>query len=481
MEKISDLVKKRSVAFDAFQALASKATLSQEEETDYPLKKRAVEDIDKQITRAREHQALMAAGAVESDPSGAASPSFQAVDNDPYTNEAAAIARGLGTSKGLRAIAAFKMLNQAHGNPELARSIAISSFGERHPIVRAFEPRRDPVTRALVTSVGASGGFIVPPDYMNEIIELLRPKAVVRSAGPRIIPMPRGTMTMPSQTSAATATYGSETSKIVQTQQTVGQVIASFKKLTALVPVTNDMMRYADPAADAFVRDDLVKVVALREDLAFILGDGTAAAPMGFTAFANRFALTGGGTAGVWSSAGNSTAAVGGNFITSNETYTLATVAQEAGGLVNKLDTANVEDTRRVWFMHPRTFNYLFNVQNSLGVYVYREELQSGKWLSYPYKKSTQIPLNIHDTSSSNNDCSFLILAEMDEAMILDSMSLELAVSREGMYVDAGGTTVSAFQADQTLIRAIAEHDFQIRHDAAVAVAQFVRWAPAIS
>ena len=45
----------------------------------------------------------------------------------------------------------------------------------------------------------------------------------------------------------------------------------------------------------------------------------------------------------------------------------------------------------------------------------------------------------------------------MDEAMILDSMSLELAVSREGTYVDAGGTTYSAFQNDQTLIRAIAE------------------------
>ena len=133
------------------------------------------------------------------------------------------------------------------------------------------------------------------------------------------------------------------------------------------------------------------------------------------------------------------------------------------------------------WFMHPRTYNYLFNVQNSLGVYVYREELLSGKLLGYPLKKSTQIPINIHDTTSTNNDCSFLILAEMEQSMILDSMSLELAVSREGMYVDGASNTWSAFQNDQTLIRAIAEHDFQIRHDAAVAISQFVRWAPAIS
>jgi len=305
--------------------------------------------------------------------------------------------------------------------------------------------------------------------------------AVVRGANPRVIPMPRGTMTLPSQTAAATASYGTEVSKITQSQQTVGQIVASFKKLTALVPVSNDMMRYADPAIDAFVRDDLVKVLALREDLAFLIGDGTQATPMGYLAFANRFSVTGGGVAGVYSSTADSVAATLGNFITSNETYTLATVASELGGLVNKLDTQNVPDTRRVWFMHPRTYNYLYNVQNSLGVYVYREELNDGKLLGYAFKKSTQLPINIWDTTGTNKDCSFLILAEMDESMILDSMSLELAVSREGMYVDSGGSTVSAFQSDQTIVRAIAEHDFQIRHDAAVAIDQFVRWAPAIS
>lgn len=478
MSKVADLIKKRAAAFDAFKALADKETLTTEEQADYPLKKRAVEEFDGQITRARDSQALSAETA---EPVEGQESRIEAGDDDPYTSETAAKSRGLGTHKGLRAVACAKIFDAAGRSLTAARELAVASFAERHPIVRAFELRRDPKTRALVTSVGASGGFIVPPDYMNEIIELLRPKAVVRSANPRVVPMPRGTMTMPSQNSAATASYGTELQQIASSQQTVGQIIASFKKLTALVPVTNDMMRYADPAADAFVRDDLVKVVALRQDLAFLIGDGSQATPMGFTGFANRYAVTNGGTAGSWSSTANSTLAVGGNFISSNETYTLATAAQELGGLVNKLDTANVEDTRRVWFMHPRSFNYLYNVQNSLGVYVYREELNTGKLLGYPFKKSTQIPINLFDANGSNTDCSFLILAEMDEAMILDSMSLELAVSREGMYVDAGGATVSAFQNDQTLIRAIAEHDFQIRHDAAVAVAQNVRWAPAIS
>ncbi len=477
--KVADLVKQRASAFDAFKILAEKATLTADEEKDYKAKKRAVEDLDGQIQRARDAQDLASRTAqpVAGQERIAASP-----ETDPYVSDATAKARGWGSAKSLVVGGMIRMCARGDGNIFNARSAALEQYGEAHP-----------VTRALVTSAGASGGFIVPPDYMNEIIELLRPLAVVRSSNPRVIPMPRGTMTLPGQATPATASYGTEAVAISSSQQTLNQIVASFKKLTALVPVSNDMMRYADPAVDAFVRDDLVKVLALREDLAFLLGDGTQNSPRGFLSFANGWVLAQGGTAGSWLTNGNSTAAVdgtgsnpliganGGNFITSNETYTLATVAQELGGAVNKLDTANVPETKRVWFMHPRSFNYLFNVQNSLGVYVYRDELSRGTLLGYPFKKTTQIPINYWDATGTNKDCSFVFLAEMDEAMILDSMSLELAVSREGTYIDASGTTWSAFQSDQTIIRAIAEHDFQVRHDSSVAVIQFVRWAPAIS
>ena len=484
-----ELKKKRATAFDNFSALASKETLTPEETTDYPVRLKAITDLDDAIQRATEASNLAGAQAepVAGQEGTAQNLAFPKVESDPYLNEGAAQARGLGSAKGLRAIAAVKMFHAGGNNIMGARAASTEFFGERHPITQLFTPR------ALVVSVGASGGFIVPPDYMNEIIELLRPKTVVRSSGPRVIPMPRGTMTLPSQTSAATATYQGETTAITASQQTVGQIIASYKKLTALVPVTNDMMRYADPAADAFVRDDLVKVIALREDLAFITGDGTANSPRGWLSFANGWALANGGTAGNWLTTANSTAAVdgpagnpltgnnGGNFITSTLTFNLATVATELGGMVQKLDSANIEDDKRVWFMNPRSKNYLYNVQNSLGVYVYRDEMNLGKLLGYPFKTTTQIPTNIWDTTGTNKDCSFVFLVEMTEDMILDSMSLELAVTREGSYIDSSGTTVSAFQNDQTLIRAIAEHDHQMRHDSAVAVAQFVRWAPQIT
>lgn len=461
MEKIAQLRAKHADVLAKLKSYADKDDddFTAEDQAEFDRLSKEADTITKSIDRQKAVQ-MHAAASAQPVAGQIDTPRVPAApETDRYVKEKSLVVGGI-----------TKMLGVGGGTIYGAREAAKEIYGENHP-----------VTKALIVSSGPAGGFIVPPDYMNEIIELLRPQAQVRAAGPRNIPMPRGTMTLPGQASAATASYGNENARITASQQTLNSIVATYKKLTALVPVSNDMMRYADPAVDAFVRDDLVKVIALREDLAFLFGDGTQDTPRGLSSFANSYAVAGGGTAGVWSTTGDSTAASGGNFITSTSSYNLSTAAQELGGLVNKLDAANVLDRRRVWFMHPRSKNYLYNVQNSLGVYVYRDEMNTGKLLGYPFRTTTQIPTNICNADSSQTDCSFVVLAEMDEAMIFDSMQLELAVSREGSYVDATGATVSAFQNDQTLIRAITEHDFQMRHDAAIAIAQFVRWAPAIS
>lgn len=466
MNKIHVLQSERAKAFDAFVAFGAKKDFDQKkDQAEYDRLKAEVEAKDGEIKRAKDAQALAASTAQPAPGQEIKVPA--AVETDRYVKE-----------KSIIFGAVAKAIALGGGNIYNARTAAKDLYGENHP-----------VTKALVTATGSAGGFIVPPDVANEIIELLRAKAVVRAAGPRNMPMPRGTMTLPGQASPATASYGSETKTITQSQPSLRQIVASYKKLTALVPVSNDMMRYADPAVDAFVRDDLVKVLALREDLAFLLGDGTADSPRGFLSFANGWVAQNGGTAGAWSQSANSVMAVngadpanstGGNFITSTSAYTLATVASEAGGVINRLDAANVPADKRAWFFNPRIKNYLYNVQNSLGVYVYRDEMSKGTWLGYPFFITTQIPVNYWDAAGTNKDLSFIFLVEMTESIVLDSMQMQLAVSQEGTYVDSLGNTISAFQSDQTIIRAIAEHDFQLRHDQAVAVIQGVRWAPAI-
>lgn len=467
--KLAEIAKQRGVALDKFKALAEKSTLTADEQTQYDALDVEIKGFDEQKARLEKAQAHAASTAQPVADQDDAPGQIVKTGPDAYEKDKSLIIGGVA-----------KMLGAGGGNVFNARTASKELYGENHP-----------VTKALSTSSGSAGGFIVPPGLYGEIIPLLRAKAVVRSAGPRNIPMPRGTMTLPGQGSAASAKYGAENKAIGNSQQTLNQIVASYKKLTALVPVSNDMMRYADPAVDAFVRDDLVQVIALTEDQAFILSDGTQDTPRGYLSFANGWVGKNSGTVGVWLTTAASTFAVngadpanstGGNFITSTANYTLATVSAELGGAINRLDTANVPEDKRVWFMHPRSYNYLFNVQNSLGIYVFRDELVKGTLLGYPFKKTTQIGNNYWDASATNKDLSFVFLVEMTEDMILDSMQLQLAVSTDGSYVDSlTGATISAFQNDQTLIRAIAEHDHQMRHQASVAVIQGVRWAPAIS
>ena len=176
MPKVADLMQQRACAIDAFKVLAEKPTLTEVEVADYDTKKRAVVDLDAQITRAREVQSLAAstaqpvAGQETTQTKVAAT-----VEKDRYVKE-----------RSLVIGAAAKMMAYGGGNLFSARQASTEVYGESHP-----------VTRALVASTGPAGGFIVPPDYINEIIELLRPLAVVRGSNPRVIPMPRGTMTLP--------------------------------------------------------------------------------------------------------------------------------------------------------------------------------------------------------------------------------------------------------------------------------------------
>lgn len=474
---LNALIVQRTAALDNCEALVANAETKPD---DLTAALAAVDAIDTRIAVARDLQTRAAASARpvagQDDPPARVAVS---VETDPYISDAAAQDRGLTTKKGLVIGGMMRLIGRAASEFQSPHAIATTQYGENHP-----------VTRALLAGIGASGGFIVPPEYHAEIIELLRPMAVVRGSGPRVIPMPRGTMTIPGQASAATATYGSETTRTAVSEQTLNRINMAYKKLTAIVPVSNDMMRFSDPAVDAFVRDDLVRVVALREDLAFMFGDGTADTPKGYLQFANDFVGDNSGTLGVWSTSASSVFAVnaadpannsGGNFITANQTVTVDTVADELGGAINRLDQANAPDVRRVWFMSPRTKNYLMNARNSLSLYIWRDDMMDGRLLGYPYRVSNQIGNNYKNADSSHSDLSFIFLVEMTESIIADSMQLELAVSRDASYIDSAGATVSTFQNDQTLIRAIAEHDFAIRHRASVAVIQAVRCAPAVA
>ena len=139
----------------------------------------------------------------------------------------------------------------------------------------------DIVARALNSSVTGEGGALIPQDFMADLIELLRASTAVRGANPMEVGMPMGNLTIPRLAGGATAAYQNELEDIAVSQERFDDVNFVAKKLTAMVPVSNDLIRRAPIGVEEVVRDDLVQTIARREDLAFLRGDGTDKGPIG--------------------------------------------------------------------------------------------------------------------------------------------------------------------------------------------------------
>jgi len=354
--------------------------------------------------------------------------------------------------KGLRAARIVRALAASKGDPEKAAFYAKKNFDD------------SAVVKALETGTGTAGGFIVPEEYSTEIIELLRPQSVVRRMGAVTLPMRTGTLNIPKLAGGGQAQYIGENTDVPKTEPSFGTVQLTFKKLAALVPISNDLLRYSNPAADMIVRDDLVMAIAEREDKAFIRGERVTSGSPQLTPVGLRY----------W--------APSTHVIEANQTVTAENVAKDLGKLVLALKEANVRFIRPGWLMSPRTEMYLLTARDTSGVYAFRDEMVTGKLFGYPYAVTTNIPENLTVTvnSTSVEDTTEVYLVDFADAIIGESTQLIIDASTEASYMDMVNSTpvmYSAFSMDQTLIRVIAEHDFVMRHPESVAVLTAVKWS----
>jgi HK97 family phage major capsid protein len=345
-----------------------------------------------------------------------------------------------------------KKREKGQGFLDAVRAIGVGGRDRRVAAQFAEETLHNPeLARALSSSVATGGGFAVPTTLAQEFIEFLRPASVVRAAGARVLPMPNGNMSLPRITGGASASWIGENTNIGATQQTLGQVKLTAKKLAALVPISNDLIRYANPQTDAVIRQDLVLAVAQAEDLAFLRGDGTAYTPKGIKNW-------------IQSS----------NQFSANVTVDIAHITTDLGAAISNLLTNNVKLTMDsgAWFFSPRTFIFLKTLRNTTtGQYAF-PELQAANptLLGYRVAFTSQIPINLSGTNSE------FYFVNMSDCIIGEGANLILDVSSEAAYVDGSGNTISAFAQDQTVIRVIEENDFAMRYDVSGSVVTTVTY-----
>lgn len=335
---------------------------------------------------------------------------------------------------------AVKCIYSAHGDSERA------AFAAEHRYKDAEMARE---LKALSATVSEDGGYLIPEIYSNEIIEMLYPSTVIYSLGARRLGMTNGNLNIPKIKSGARATYVGENRAIPSSSPKYGNLKLSAKKLTALVPMSNDLLRSTNFDNDVIVGQDVTTRMALGVDYGALFGTGDEFQPLGITK--NKKVLDIDATkidAEYASAAGVLTAAF--------PNYIVATVMKNntyAGGLGFVFNTS-VEQ-------------FFKSLRDNVGGFIFADEMnKNGTLAGYPYKTT-----NLIETTGGKTQ---IIFGNWNDLVIGEQGALEIDVSREATWTNEDGQLVSAYENDQTLIRAINNVDTGLRHEESFAVASKV-------
>jgi HK97 family phage major capsid protein len=270
-----------------------------------------------------------------------------------------------------------------------------------------------------------------------------------------------------SVSTGATAAWTLENANIAVSEQTFAEApLLVPKSLDALVPVSNKLLRNSEAlrSVEDVIRSDLAEVMALAFDLAALAGNGVDPVPRGIVNVSGLTPPPSFGAAG--------------------RTPTYDDLIDVTQALMN----ANAPFTSPGWVLAPRTIGTLRKVKDLEGRYLaetglltFDEQGASGTLLGYPWRSTTQVPVNL--TVGSSSDCTRIYFSsDWSELWIGEGINeaggedFEVALSGEASYTSDGGATwQSAFQRKQTLFRTSGYRDVGLRRPSLFTVVTGVR------
>ena len=332
---------------------------------------------------------------------------------------------------------AVKCINASNGDVERAAYVAEHTFSDKE-MAHEF--------KALSATSPADGGYLVPEVYANEIIELLYPSTVIYALGARRLGMSSGNMNIPKIKTGSRAMFNGEERKIPKTAPKFGNLKLSAKKLTALIPMSNDLLRSTNFDNDVIVGQDITQQMALGVDYGALLGTGGEFQPLGIIANKNVLNID-------VTSIGNDYASNTGVLTAMFPNYMVAAVLKN-----------NTYATGLGFAFNTSVEQFFKSLRDNSGGFIFADEMNANETLAgYPYKAT-----NLFETVGGKTQ---IVFGNWNDLIIGEQGALEITTSREGSWTDDAGNMVSAFENDQTLIRAINNVDAGLRHEESFAVA----------
>ena len=316
--------------------------------------------------------------------------------------------------------------------------------------LRWIAQRHQAVRQGLSQFDDTGLGVLLGPTLMGDLVELIRAKEVFSRAGSTQLALPpNGRLRFPRQTGATTAYWVGESAAITSSEPTTGDIDMIAKKLATLVKLPNELLRFGNPSVEAFVRNDMARVMALAADLAFLTGAGSTVRPKGLLSYS-----------GIQSHTASTVGNDGNTF-----------EVEDVNLMLGKLEEANhdVAGLGAAWVMRPlmraAISNRRASVYNGSGVvakgeFIFEMDRASqvngfqGSLSARPIVTSTQMPNN--GTKGSGTGLTQILCGVFAHHIIGRVGVAEFATSTQGD---------TPFQNDQTWMRVIQHMDAGVRYE----------------
>jgi HK97 family phage major capsid protein len=136
--------------------------------------------------------------------------------------------------------------------------------------------------RDLLVDIPTAGGNLVADELLaGSFIDLLRNRLALAQAGVTMLTGLQGNISIPRQTSAATAYWVGENVAPQESQQAIDQVNMTPKTVAAYVDYSRRLLLQSSIDVEGMIRNDLARVIALEIDRAAIYGTGSTNQPLG--------------------------------------------------------------------------------------------------------------------------------------------------------------------------------------------------------
>lgn len=436
-EQIAALEAKRAAIVARNEELLKKSadsgsTLDEAEGQEFDGNQIQVGTIDKELVRYREHEKTLIAKATPIS------------EKTAGTDEGASAARGgvirvkgpdlpKGTAFTRYAIALCRAKGFTPHALEIAR--AQKSWREQTPEVERV--LKAAVDAGTTTDAGWASELADYTYMAAEFIEFLRPQTIIgKINGLRRVPF---NIKMPLQDAGSSVNWVGEGAVKPVSKLNFDTVTLRFAKAAGIVVLTDELVRFSNPSAEALVRADLAAAIAQFLDEQFVDPTVTAVTNVSPASVTNGAAHSG--------ASGTTAAAVRTDFKT----------------LLTALLNANIAPSGGTWIMQPVLAVSLGLMLNALAQPEFPSiNADGGTFLGYQVVTSNSVPSGV------------IVFLKPSEIMLADDGQVVIDASREASLVmddgasPVGTTLVSLWQRNMVALRAERFINWQRRRDEAV-------------